>query len=314
MKKILLVGGGGFVGRHLYDELAKRGHQVFAADLPETTLRNRNILPLDLRDIVSIQKVLEQVRPEVVFHLAAQSMVTLSWEKPAMTFDINVTGAVNMFMETAQTLPECRFIFIGSGEEYGIGCDMAHPFTEETFCKPQNPYAISKFSAGMLLKKSADRMGTDFIHLRPFNHYGPGQRTGFAVSDFCSQIAAIEAGMQPPEMQIGCLTAQRDFLFIQDVINAYCLFAECREHRHSIYNICSGIAYPIQHILDILTSFSSKKIKITIDPTRFRQPVNPALYASAERLKDEFNWKNQTSLSDGLLKTLNYWRENTVIK
>lgn len=309
MKKILLVGGGGFAGRHLSNALSGSGHQVFTADLPIVAKENPAIIPIDLLNKESLKKALLHVRPDVIFHLAAQSMVPKSWQSPELTAEINIVGSVNMFMAAAEYVPECRFIFIGSGEEYGIGCDMQHPFTENTICNPQNPYAVTKFTAGMILEKLALRNGVDFVHLRPFNHYGPEQRTGFVISDFCSQIAEIEAGLRHPEMLTGCLDAQRDFLFVQDVINAYCLFADCREHKFTTYNICSGIACAIQNILDILLSFSTENIHVEIDPARYRKPENPVLFASAKRLTDEFNWHPETDLKNGLLKTLDFWRK-----
>lgn len=309
MKKILLVGGGGFAGGCLRKTLESHGHLVSVADLPAVATVNPTILPLDLCDSESIREVVKNTLPDVVFHLAAQSMVPKSWQEPALTLAVNTTGAVNMFMETAKIVPECRFIFIGSGEEYGTGCSLENPFTEKSLCQPQNPYAISKFSTGMVLEKLAERMGIDFLHLRPFNHYGPEQRTGFVISDFCSQIAEIEAGLKRPEMLTGCLEAQRDFLFVQDVINAYCLFADCREHKFTTYNICSGIACAIQNILNILLSFSTENIHVEIDPARYRKPENPVLFASAKRLTDEFNWHPETDLKNGLLKTLDFWRK-----
>ncbi len=308
MKKILLVGGGGFVGGHLSAALIARGHCVAAADRPCAAAANSDILPLDLIDGASIRRVLEQVKPDVIFHLAAQSMVPLSWRDPVGTFDTNVTGSIRLFASAAEIVPCCRFIFIGSGEEYGIGCDREHPFEETMTCLPRNPYAVSKFSAGLILERLAERYGMDFVHLRPFNHFGPGQREGFVVADFSAQVARIEAGLQPPVIRIGCLEAQRDLSFVADVISAYVTVAEAEAHRHTVYNICSGIPRRIQEVLDRLLELSDVGIKTEIDPERYRRPENPVLFASNVRFAEEFGWRPQVSFEDGVARTLAFWR------
>ena len=309
MKKILLTGGGGFVGGHLAAGLTLRGHKVFRADRPCVAGNDPALLPMELSDEASLRQLLEKVRPDVIFHLAAQPMVPLSWKEPVMTVDTNITGSLRLFMLAAEIVPSARFIFIGSGEEYGVGCDLEHPFEETTVCKPLNPYAASKFAAGIVLEQLAERNGTDFIHIRPFNHFGPGQREGFVTSDFCAQIARIEAGLQPPLMRIGCLEAMRDLSTVSDVISAYITLAEAPKHKHTIYNVCSGIPRRIQEVLDCLLANAKVEIQTEIDPERYRKPENPILYASNERIKREFNWTPVMSFSDGLVQTLNYWRD-----
>ena len=308
MKRILLIGGGGFVGRHLAAVLTQRGHLVFAADRPCAAAGNASLLPMDLADGASLRGVLEKVRPDVIFHLAAQSMVPLSWQEPTATFDTNVTGSIRLFDAACDIVPAARFIFIGSGEEYGTTCDAEHPFEESSVCAPRNPYATSKFSAGLILENLAGRRGTDFIHLRPFNHFGPGQREGFVVADFAAQVARIEAGLQPPVMRIGCLEVQRDLSFVSDVIAAYALAAEAERHEFTIYNICSGVPRKIRDVLDVLLSCSGAKIRTEVDPARYRKPENPVLFASHARFSSEFGWKPEVPFEDGIRRTLEFWR------
>ena len=309
MKKILLTGGGGFVGKHLAAELKARGHKVFQADLPVIAEANPEILSMDLCDEKSLRNVLENVQSDVIFHLAAQANVPLSWKAPVATVETNITGSIRFFMLAAEIIPTARFIFIGSGDEYGGGCDLEHPFEERSVCRPGNPYAVSKFSAGMILAQQAELHGIDFIHLRPFNHFGPGQKEGFIVPDFCAQIARIEAGLQQPVMQIGCLEAMRDLSFVSDVVAAYVLFAETEKHDQKLYNICSGIPRKMQEILDRLLKYAEVEIRTEINPARYRKPENPIFYASNERIKQEFNWGTATDFEVGLLLTLNYWRK-----
>lgn len=309
MKKILLTGGGGFVGGHLAGELLARGHKVFPADLPRVAEVRHGVLPIELSDEASLRRVLETVMPDVIFHLAAQPMVPLSWNEPVMTVDTNITGSLRLFMLAAEIVPQARFIFIGSGEEYGVGCDLDHPFEENSVCKPLNPYAASKFAAGMILEQLSERYNMDFVHIRPFNHFGPGQREGFVVADFSAQIARIEAGLQNPIMRIGCLDAMRDLSTVSDVISAYVLFAEAEDLQHTIYNVCSGVPRKIQEILDVLLANAKVDIRTEIDPVRYRKPENPVLYASNKRIREEFNWSPTVSFNEGIIQTLNFWRE-----
>ena len=306
--KILLIGGGGFAGFHLKKSLERKNHEVFSADLPTVASTFPGMYSVDMTDISSVETVLKQVRPDRIFLLAAVSSVAVSWKNPDLAVDVNIHGPLNLFHAMEKTVPDARLIFIGSGEEYGNLCSEEHPFTEDMSCSPGNPYAVTKFAAGKLLELLSVKRNFDFVHVRPFNHFGPFQREGFVVADFCAQIARAEAGKSEPLMRVGNLSARRDFLYVDDVIGAYCMMAEAEKCPHSIYNISTGKVWPIQFILDYLISQAKVKIRTEVDPAKFRPVESPALIASNQQIRDDFGWNPETSLEDGLTKTLNWWR------
>ena len=307
--KVLLIGGGGFVGTHLTNALRRKGHEVFSADLPAVASAHPGMFPVDLTDGSSIESLLGKLCPDRVFLLAAVSSVAVSWKDPDLAVKVNIAGPLNVFHAMEKTVPQARLIYIGSGEEYGNFCSEEHPFTEDMPCNPCNPYAVSKFASGRLLDLLSVKRKFDYVHLRPFNHFGPFQREGFVISDFCAQIARAEAGKNEPVMRVGNLAAKRDFLYVEDVIDAYCMVAEAEKCPHPVYNISTGKVHPIQQILDYLVSQAKVPIRVEIDPAKFRPVEVPALIASNELIHKDLGWSPKTSLEEGLQKNLNWWRE-----
>lgn len=306
--KILLIGGGGFVGFHLCEALRIKKHEVFAADLPGVCAGSPDMFPVDLTDSSSVENLLKQIVPDRIFLLAAVSSVALSWKNPQLTVNVNILGSLNVLNAMAKIVPQARLIYIGSGEEYGVLEAEDRPFTEDSPCCPCNPYAVTKFAAGKILELMSVKQGLDFVHLRPLNHFGPGQKEGFVVADFSAQIVRAEIGKCDPVMKVGNLASKRDFLFVDDVIEAYCLIAEAEKCPHATYNISTGRIYSIQSVLDYLVSLAKVKIRIEIDAAKFRPVESRALIASNQLICNDFGWHPKTSLEKGLDKTLNWWR------
>lgn len=307
--KILLTGGAGFVGHHLEKALIERGHEVFIADRFDLNVRDSHHWNIDLEEQASIAAVLKKVCPDCIFHLAAQSSVSRSWQMPDMTFKTNLLGSVYLFQAIVNHARNSRLIFIGSGEEFGVNCSEQHPFTEEFPCNPHNPYAVSKLAAGQMLALLSARNQIQYVHLRPFNHYGPFQKEGFVIADFCAQIARVEQGCGSRILRVGNLAAKRDFLYIDDVISAYCKLAETCVYPNRIYNLSTGKTHSIHEILTLLQTMSTVSITTEIDPQKFRPVEVPVLVASGERMFQDFGWRPKFSLKSGLEQTLNWWRE-----
>ena len=306
--RILLTGACGFVGRPFVERLSAEKHQVFAAvQNPECGFSSAvEICGLDLRDEMQVKKVVRQVKPSLIFHLAAQSMVQKSWENPAETMQINTLGTIHL-LQAAAMLPQVRFINIGSSDEYGRTALTGHPLTEESACQPANPYAVSKYASGQLALQLGLKSGFPVIHLRPFNHFGPGQQVGFAISDFCSQIAKIEKGEAPPVLQVGDLSAFRDFTDVRDVLEAYVAVVQTGIPA-GVYNVCSGQARQLDQILRSLLSLSDARIEVQPDPARTRAAEIPYYVGSAEKLQRATGWQPSREFGQSLRETLDWWR------
>lgn len=233
-------------------------------------------------------------------------MVMKSWETPAETLNVNTLGTVYL-LEAVRKAGRGLLVTVGSSDEYGLSGKIGIPLTEDTPCQPQNPYAVSKFAAGQVAMQLAHKHGLQVVHLRPFNHFGPGQRTGYVVSDFCSQIARIEKGELEPELVVGDLSAQRDFTDVRDVIEAYALIAE-KSLPTGIYNICSSQPRCVSDILDFLLRAAKFHINIKVDPARLRPSDVPLFIGSSEKIRQALGWESHREFFGSLSETLDWWR------
>lgn len=312
MKRSLIIGGAGFVGHHLARHLhPDLNWQVAVTKLPneQPNLPFADVYDLDILDAQETKKILFEFKPDYIFHLAAQSSAALSWEKPAMTVDINIKGTINV-LEAVRSIDsfKTRILLIGSSEEYGRVTEAECPINEKQETRPCNIYAATKVcqeTIGILYNKA---YGIDMVATRSFNHIGPGQLDTFVVSDFCKQVAQIEAGKQDPIIKVGNLMARRDFSDVCDIVRAYSLIAE-KGNSGEIYNVGSGKAVAIQEILEMILKQSAAEIKVVIDPVKFRPLDAPLNIADISKLHRATGWVPEITLATTITKTLNYWRK-----
>ena len=304
--KILITGGGGFVGRYVIAEFTSRGYEVAATVIKgETPPEMAAVYCIDLLDAESIARTLEAVQPDVILHLAAQSSVALSWQKPQLTCDINIKGTVNLLEEVRRLEISPRIILAGSSEEYGkmpVGA-----VSEETKCAPQNIYAVTKTAQNMIGDIYFKAYGMDIIRTRAFNHIGPYQSEIFVAADFAKQIALIEAGQREAVIRTGNLAAKRDFLDVRDVAAAYGDIAE-KGKRGRTYNIGSGRAVAISDLLSKLMALSDCHIKNETDKSRFRPVDVPETRADISLIREDTGWYPKIDLDETLKNVLDYWR------
>lgn len=307
--KALIIGGAGFVGGYLIRELDSAGQEVFATCLENENISgNCSVRTLNILDADAVSEVIGEIKPDVIYHLAAQSSVSLSWKKPQLTADINVIGTINV-LEAVKNCEkkDIRLILIGSGEEYGYIRKDACPLTEEEPLNPGNIYAATKACQGMLGEIYARAYKMDIIMVRAFNHSGPQQLPMFVISDFCRQIALIEKGDSPAVISVGNLAAKRDFTDVRDVVRAYRLLGE-KGVSGRTYNVGRGKAVEIQYILDTALSFSQKEIEVKQDPARMRASDIPVIEPDVSRIYGDTGWKAEISMEKTIEDTLNYWR------
>lgn len=310
--KILVTGASGFVGGHLVKDLIHHQHDVVAIG-HNNRLVMKDIIQtyeIDILDEGALKDCLQNEKPEGIIHLAAQSNVQKSWEKTRLTIDVNINGTMNMLKALAEVCPQARFLNIGSSDEYGLTAKQGIPLTEDMPCLPQNPYSISKLCSEQMALQFAQRYDLQVVHLRSFNHFGPGQQKGFVISDFASQIAAIEHKRVSPILCVGDLSVYRDFTFIDDVVRAYRLLMESNSQIRGVYNICSGKARQVEQILYKLIGMSTEKIEVIKDKSKFRQSEVSSFVGCADKLKSIIRWEINNDFDDNLLDTLNWWRKN----
>ena len=314
--KVFITGAGGFAGGHLVEHLLRQPDLtpgdivagVFQPPGHNPALDRLNIpqRQLDLCDAGAVQTAIADIRPDVVFHLAALADVAQSFKDPWGTLSNNIHAQVNLLEACRQTVPDARVLIVSSAEIYGatrgdIPLDESVPFA------PTSPYSVSKVAQDMLGLQYFLSYRLPIVRARPFNHIGPGQGSGFVAADFASQIAAIEAGQRAPVIFVGNLSAERDFTDVRDVVRAYLLLARHGEPGEA-YNVCSGQGHSIQYLLDTLLSYSTVSIEVRQDPARMRPSDVPRRVGDASKLRAHTGWTPQIPFEQSLLDTLNDWR------
>lgn len=311
MKRALITGISGFVGGYLGEQLLSEGwelHGTCFGDGDRVRKGLRCVLhEMNLCDEKNVRQVIANVKPDCVFHLAAQSSAALSWKKPRLTMDINLGGAINLLEAVRECCPDCSLLLIGSSEEYGA--ISAHtPKVDENYpLNPTNPYAVSKMAQERLGALYAKAYGMKIMMTRAFNHIGPGQSEQFVVPSFARQIAGIEKGLQPPVLKAGNLQAKRDFTDVRDVVRAYTALSRQGTPGES-YNIGSGCSHSIQSILDRLIALSSAKVRIETDPERLRPSDTPEIVCDSSKLAQATGWTPVIPLEQSLKDILAYYR------
>lgn len=307
--KSLIIGGAGFVGEYLAKHLAALGQEVFVTKIPaqQTAPAGTAVYDLDILEQDRILEVLQEIQPDAVFHLAAQSSVAVSWSNPQMTADINIKGSINLLEALRRYEKHPRVLLVGSGEEYGQIRLQETPVCEENPLRPGNLYAVTKACQNMVGRIYAQAYGMDLIMVRPFNHIGPNQSPVFVAADFCRQAAQIEMGKKEPVIRVGNLSARRDFTDVRDVVRAYALLAE-KGLSGETYNIGSGHAVAIREILTMILEQSAAQIRVEVDEKKLRPVDVPVMEADISKLQEATGWEPQIRLEQTVGDMLEYWR------
>jgi len=314
--RVLVTGITGFAGSHLVDYLLTLpGVEVIGiqrwrsrTENIEHFLDRVRMFECDLRDASSVRDVLEEVKPERIFHLAAQSFVPTSWTAPTESLTTNILGQLNIF-EAVKKLHIKPLIQIAcSSEEYGLVHETELPIRETNPLRPLSPYAVSKVGQDMLGFQYWMSYRMPVVRTRGFNHEGPRRGPVFVCSDFAKQIADIERGRREPVIRVGNLEARRDFTDVRDVARGYWLSLEKGEPGE-VYNICSGRAWVIRDMLDQLLSLSKVKVKVEPESSRMRPSDVPVLLGDASKFRKATGWEPEIPFEQTLRDLLDFWRQ-----
>jgi GDP-4-dehydro-6-deoxy-D-mannose reductase len=309
--RVLVTGARGFVGVHLVAVLRARGHEVVPADRHGSD----DTLLADVTDPLAVRGAVELAQPDAIAHLAAQAFVPDSLADPARSFDVNARGALNL-LEAARACAQegsaPRVLIVSTADVYGAQPREAYPLRETTAPSPRNPYAASKVAAEALALAHARSYGVDAVVTRAFNHVGPGQDERFAVASFAAQVARAAAGGERV-VRVGNLEAQRDFLDVRDVCEAYALLLEGRGEAGEIYNVASGVATPMREILRRLIEIARVAVEVRDDPARMRPADVPLSAGDASKLRGVTGWTPRIPLPAALRAVYDDARERAKV-
>lgn len=316
MKKALITGITGMAGSHLADYLLALG-DIEVHGTKRWRSRTENIDHLegqitlhdcDLTDFKNTFDIIQKVKPDFIFHLAAQSFVPTSWVSPAATLTDNITMQVNVFEAVREVGIDPMIQIALSSEEYGMVYPDEVPINEDNPLRPLSPYAVSKVAQDLMGYQYNQSYGLKVIRTRTFNHEGPRRGDVFVTSNFAKQIAEIEAGKKEPVIYVGNLQAKRDWTDVRDTVRGYWL-AVNKCTPGDVYVIASGETRTVQAMLDLLLSMSNVKVEIKQDPSRMRPSDVEILLGDYSKFNKETGWKPEIPFEKMMEDLLNYWRE-----
>ena len=317
MTKILITGAGGFVGTYLIKELQlSADNEIFAAVYKSTSditdlVSADHIIEGDLTSFDFTAQLLASTKPDVVYHLAALSVVGNSVQNAVQIMNSNTAISYNLFEAVKMHAPSTRVIAICSANEYGAVRDTSKPIDESVPLRPLNSYAVSKVTQEMLALQYHLAHGLNVVIVRPFNHTGIGQTTDFVIPRLAEQFAKIEQGILPPTIEVGNTDTVRDFTDVRDMVHGYVLAAQSGVSGE-IYNIGSGVGYTIAQIIEMLQSLSTVKVDIKTNNQLVRSADVPILIADASKFKSITGWTPSIPLQTTISDILNYYRSKYV--
>ena len=312
--RALITGISGFVGSHLAEYLLAHTDWQIAGTVYGRLdniahLRDRLALyPAELSRLEVVRFIIDETRPDYVFHLAAQPIPALSRQDPWFTLENNIRVQLNILEAIVQSGLHSRVLVVGSAEEYGLLAEGRQAIDETMPLRPTTSYAVSKVTQDFLGLQYWLSHGVAAVRVRPFNHIGPRQRLGFVAPDFASQIAEIEAGMRPPQVVVGALDVARDFSDVRDIVRGY-YEALMQGEPGEVYNLGSGEAHTVRELLEILLRLSGRDVTVVQDPGRVR-PVDVSwVVADCRKFRERTGWRPEIPFEQSLRDVLDYWRE-----
>jgi len=314
--RVLITGVSGFAGSHLADYLLTRpGLELWGAALtthrPDYLSPAVRLLAVDLRDPEAVQRLIQAVQPEQVYHLAGQAFVPQSRQDPWDTLETNLKPQVNLFQALSRERLRPRILIVSSYEVYAGLAPRKGPVDEAWPLGPDSPYGVSKVAQEFFARLYFEEHDLPVVRARPFNHIGPRQSTRFVAAAFASQVACIQAGVSPAVIKVGNLAARRDFSDVRDIVRAYVLLLE-QGAPGEVYNLGAGRSYAIRELLDRLLAFAGVDCDIQIDPERYRPLTVPDVVCDASRARAACGWQPLISLDQTLAELLAYERGRLV--
>ena len=292
----LITGAGGMMGSHLYDAL--RDQDVLPTFYNSTLDKRETITQememLDVLHYERVKQVLSEVKPSVIYHLAAQSRPHVSFTDPARTIQINVIGTTNLLQACAELGLKPLFINASSSAVYG-DIDWSTPPDEDSPCHPLSPYGTSKLAQEHIVKNFNQMHGIPYVNVRIFNCTGPRKINDF-VSDVCRRVVNKEF-----PLKVGNLDGLRSIVDVRDLVRGLVL---CENIKNETINLGSDVSHKIGDVLKLIAGNTPYEI----DDSLLRPTDEPIILGNINKAKDLLGWKQEITLEQTITDTLDYWR------
>jgi GDP-4-dehydro-6-deoxy-D-mannose reductase len=314
--RTLVTGITGFAGGHLAELLLEHENSCEILGTARSALWPAHLrhlqgkirlLECDLCDGPALDAILQQVQPAQIYHLAGYAHAGRSLQEPEAAWAGNLTATLNLFRAVTRSGDKPRILYVGSGLVYGEPESGDRLSDESSPLCPSTPYACSKAAADLACYQQTRHPGLDIVRVRPFNHIGPRQSPDYATAHFAKQIAAIEITGSDPVLRTGNLASRRDLTDVRDVVRAYHLAME-RGETGQVYNIGTGVAHTMQHVVDRLCEQARTEIKVHQESTLMRAREENVIRADAGKLRRELGWQPSYTLERSLYDILEFWR------
>jgi GDP-4-dehydro-6-deoxy-D-mannose reductase len=306
--RALVTGSTGFIGQHLVRHLAREGYEVWAAVRDErkaAALKADEVVKCDIRRSRQVDSMVAASKPDVIYHLAAQSNPTKSWDDPKLTLETNVVGTANLFEAVLKAGLDPLVVVACSSAEYGFVREAEVPVKENHSLQPLHPYGVSKVAQDLLTYQYFKNNGLRGVRARIFNTTGPGKKKD-VVSDLARRIVECERGASEGIVH-GNLAARRDLTDVRDMVRA--LHSCERAVPGEAYNLCSMKAYPISDLLDTLMAMADGYFPRLPDPKLMRPTDEPVIMGDNTKFRRKTGWKPKIKIEQTLRDTLKHWRQ-----
>ena len=292
----LITGAGGMMGSHLYDAL--RDQDVLPTFYNSTLDKRETITQememLDVLHYERVKQVLDEVKPSVIYHLAAQSRPDVSFTDPARTIQINVVGTTNLLQACAELGLKPLFINASSSAVYG-DIDWSTPPDENSPCHPLSPYGTSKLAQEHIVKNFNQMHGIPYVNVRIFNCTGPRKINDF-VSDVCRRVVNKEF-----PLKVGNLDGLRSIVDVRDLVRGLVL---CENIKNETINLGSDVSHKIGDVLKLIAGDTPYEVANYL----LRPTDEPIILGNINKAKDLLGWKQEITLEQTITDTLDYWR------
>lgn len=321
--RAFVTGAAGFAGSYLTEHLLACGREVFGLVLDRRDLSNLahaqageraallHLVEGDLRDAACLRDAMREIRPDEVYHLAAQSSVRQSLEDPANTFQVNVLGTQAVLEATRRAACAARILCVSSADAYGESARLGRPLEEGDPLLPVSPYGSSKAAAEAVARRYATEHGLHVVRVRPFPHTGPRHAPQFVYPDLARQLCEIRAGRRAARIQVGHMDVRRDLSDVRDVVTAYVLALEQGE-RGAVYNVCCGRSVSVRDALRTMMQLFDVAAEVVVQADRLRPQDLEALEGSSQALRARTGWMPRIPLETTLRDLLAYWSARSV--